>query len=398
MRQMIRGAGLVTLSNVLRVISQWFILWILAVSGGPEAAGGYVLALALTAPIFAILEGELRLQIVGSAESLQNSTQFLWIRLASTGLAASISIMALMAVGVPLYQLILPLVVVRAADSISDIPLAFLQSRRRFGVYASIYAVNSLATVALSSILAFIYRDAMWILWGSATGSIGALLFALLSLDWASTSSINAALVFRRMLSLGLSTGLGSFLVYMPVYFLSARGSQETVGVYGVLAQYITFANVILVGAHHGFLPWLTKAREQGGSAVKKQQSQARKLMLTISITVALSVAALAPFATPLIYGEEFATPYLAVLPLGISIIAISLTYLGEAILIVLTQYGKQFYGALAGVTTVTILASLIPTATLASATTLAAMGYCARAITTQSIAHRQWRHRGAHL
>lgn len=306
--------------------------------------------------------------------------------------ASAVGLLTLLALDVPLTLVAIPLMLMRSADSLLDVTLAHFQARSRFRTYFTAHLVNSILTVVLI-LASFILSDS-WtlILWASAIASITTSLIVWQKMNITPQPGIQIGTVCRRMVPLGVSTGLGSVLVYIPVYMLSAFGSSDATGLYGVLAQVVTIANLALVGSHHGLLPRLAAARRQGIEALK----ESRRHVWIFSLSAALVLAALVAFATPpllpVVFGNEFAVSFPQVLPLALSILSLAMTYLGESTLVVLGEYGVQFAGAAVALCVSVVLALTLEGDTVLLATTVAAIGYASRAIVTQMVSQHHWK------
>lgn len=336
MLQLIKSSGLTLGSLVSRALSQWLLIWIFARYGGAEEVGSYAKALAVATPMFMLAEGGLRLVIV-SSPCLPAFTSALNARRAASGLAVVASVGAGLLVDVPLFWVMLPLALIKYFDSVGDISLAYMQANRKFGLSALGGILNGGATVSLAWIAVTLSGTEL-LLWASAIGSCAsALVCRLIKL---ADTGVGELPPISRLVSLGVSSGVNSLVVYLPIFYLTRFSDTSTVGVYAALAQALTVTSIVLSGVQQGCLPWLRKRRTAGVGQVQLRTVA----LLLVSVGVALGVltfVALPPLM-PFVYGSEFSVARRDVAPFALACVAMASFTFTSSVLMMSGEYGVQ--------------------------------------------------------
>lgn len=398
MRSLLGGSLSVLLSTASRAAAQFLLLWLIARTGGPHNVGSYATALAVSTPLFVVSEGGLRSIVVSRpmAPSFHHAIRF---RITSVIVAALASLSLASLLGIPLIEIALPLTALKTADAILDVPVAFLLRLGENFKAATFGIANSVLTVSFAGVATLIGDSPGELLWSSFAGSAVSLLLATGTFVLLSQKKGGEGLPsLLERASLGCAAGMSSLIVYTPVLYMSHFASETSVGVYAAAAQGVTIANLILSSLQQGALPWLapkySSPASARDSARSSQWTAAAKLMIGAGAIMGLLLALCLPMFVRLIYGEQFAISTFDAIPIGLSVLFLSLGYVSGAGLLLAGKYFHQFF------TSAAVLAGLAlgswvlaPTASILVGTLLACLGYALRA----ALGWAAWQHAQTH-
>lgn len=241
-------------ANLLFAACQWGILVVLAKVGSQELVGLFVLAMALTAPVFVCTSLKLReIQATDTGGQFEFS-HYLGLRLLST-------LLALLVVGVIVWaggyrtrvlQAVLLVAFAKGVESVSDVIYGLLQQHERMDRVARSRTAHGLATLVGVGGGALVTGDVL----GAATGLLAARLLVLFACDlplacWVvgpgGRSRLRPQFSFGslgRLSWLGLplagTTLLISLETNIPHYFITAQLGMAQLGLFGAIAALIT--------------------------------------------------------------------------------------------------------------------------------------------------------------
>lgn len=365
------------------------ILWGFARLSGAEGAGQFAYALAVSFPVFILAELGLR----NVLQTLHDSPPFrAYLALRTAGVVLAVGAIAAAAVlidGFPPSAVLIPLLGMRAADSLLDICYGCLQSVGRVGAVARWMWINNLLTVVAVAIPLALGLPAEASIWGSFAASlvvaVPVMIWCLRSIDPARWRPNRRDT--RRILTagshLGVSQGISSAMTYLPTIYLAAASSASVVGVFAVTQYVVTFANLFLSSIQQTQLRSLRAGFASGGLGRLKGLSL-RIGMREMLLSFAMAVVALAAFPPllPLIFGEEFVVSRLEFLPIALTVVALSADYATSAPQLVLNRYSSRAGVAVVGlVATLAVAAATIQDASLTSAGYVVLAGVSARAL-----------------
>ncbi len=245
-------------ANLAYAACQWGILVVLAKAGSKELVGLFVLAMALTAPVFVCASLKLR-EIQATDRTGQfRFGDYLGLRLLSTVLA--LGGVAVIGWGTGYRQAALLAVlligVAKGIESISDVIYGLLQQHERMDRVAHSRAAHGLATLAGVGFGVQVTGDVV----GATGGLVLARLLVLVACDlplacWIVGSGQLARLrpnfslqPLRRLSLLGLplagTTLLTSLEINIPHYFVATSLSVADLGVFGAIAALITAGGI----------------------------------------------------------------------------------------------------------------------------------------------------------
>ena len=290
-------------ANLAYAACQWGILVVLAKVGSPELVGLFVLAMALTAPVFVCASLKLR-EIQATDQSGQfRFGDYLGMRLLSTTLA--LGVVAAIGWGAGYRQSALLAVLLmglaKAVESISDVIYGLLQQHERMDRVAHSRAAHGLATLAGVGFGVLATGDVV----GAAGGLALARLLVLIGCDlplacWILGSGqlsrlrpIFALEPLRRMSLLGLplagTTLLTSLEINIPHYFVATSLGVSDLGVFGAIAALITAGGIFTRATNQVASPRLATMFHSGDIAGFR-----RLLCRMLAVYLALGIAGVA--------------------------------------------------------------------------------------------------------
>lgn len=396
---MMRSSLLLLTGYAGKSATTFLILWGFARLSGAEGAGEFAFAMAVSFPVFILLELGLR----NVLQTLHDSPPFrayLLLRLAGVAIAvAGIAAAAAVVDGFPALPVLVPLLGMRAADSVLDICYGCLQADGRFGAVAGWMWVNNLLTVVAVAVPIALGLSAPVSIWGSFAASAVVLMpvmvWCLRSVD--PTPWRPSVADTRRILSaggrLGASLGLSSAMTYLPTVYLAASASAAVVGVFAVTQYVVTFANLFLSSIQQAQLRGLRAALASGGTERLRALSLrigGRELLVGLGVAV-LAVAAFPPLLS-VVFGDEFVITRLEFLPIALTVVALSADYATSAPQLVLNRYSSRVGVAVVGLAAALVVAgATLQDATITTAGYVVLAGVAARALTGFVLLRRVW-------
>jgi O-antigen/teichoic acid export membrane protein len=244
-------------SNTVYALSQWGMLCVLARAGDPRSVGLYSLGLAVSAPVFMLLNLHLRGAQTTDSRGEYLTSDYLTLRLLTSALA--LLVVVLLAIGAypgePL-AVLLWLGVAKALESFSDILYGAMQARERLDLVGrSLLWRGPLSLLGLT--VGFVATDSVaWAAAGVALAN-GVILFlhdvptlrgGLRVLDFWRLHVPALIRLTRLTLPLGMVMGLISLGANIPRYFIEAELGQTALGIFSALS-YLTVAGYLVVNA-----------------------------------------------------------------------------------------------------------------------------------------------------
>ena len=261
----IRQVRVLFRGRVLCVFSQWVVLALIARFGGSEESGKYVLALATTAPIFMLLD--LNLRVIRSTDHQHNEqfVTYVALRFICLVIACLLSVALACFLFSEKLAVFIAVIIFRVGDSVSN--LAFggyqrMQVSDRIGQSQTWKGLISLLAIgfvvplthgnAIPAAIVMACISAAWGLfvdlprsWGvnepGLSLSLGIFWESLT--DWSSLSR-----VVRRSLPLGVDAFATSLALNVPRYSIEYYFGTSALGVFGVLSQ-LAFSVQLLIGS-----------------------------------------------------------------------------------------------------------------------------------------------------
>lgn len=386
---MMRSSLLLLSGYAGKSATSFLILWGFARLTGAEGAGEFAFAMAVSFPVFILLELGLR----NVLQTLQGSPPFrAYLLLRAAGVAVAVGGLAVAAVlvdGFPPSAVLVPLLGMRAADSLLDICYGCLQADGRIGSVARWMWINNLLTVVAVAVPIAAGLAAEVSIWGSFAASavilVPVALRCLRTIDptpWRPNRP-DARRILGAGTHLGVSQGLSSAMTYLPTVYLAASASPSVVGVFAVTQYVVTFGNLFLSSIQQTQLRGLRHALAEGGRTRLRSLS-VRIGVREVGVGLGLAVVAFAAFppVLPLVFGDEFQIGYLEFLPIALTVVALSADYAASAPQLVLNRYLSRVGVALAGLVAALVVAgATFEDASLMSAGYVVLAGVLTRAV-----------------
>lgn len=317
--------------NTLNALCQWGTLAVLARLGTTEVVGTYALALAITTPIFMLLNLQLRsIQVADAAGRFSFGT--IWrIRATTTTLAIIIvgSYAALSNHDSSLTYTLILLSFSKASQALSDCIHGRIQRRERLDWIARSVAVRGMLSFAFMSI-AFYVTESLPI---SAATLAAANILALLVFDFPALDRLDQtghprrsfipaplrlpfvsselAPLLRSALPLGGTMMLVSLNSLMPRYFIEAELGRAPLGVFSALTQLIAAGNLVVSAAAQSASPRLATLAHLGN--VRSFYQLLKRLYLLVGAIAAAGLLLsllFGPTIVSILLGPEYANEH----------------------------------------------------------------------------------------
>jgi O-antigen/teichoic acid export membrane protein len=256
-----RNAQWLLLGNGVYAGGYWLQYMILARAGGPSAVGSYAYAVAMAAPAVGFASLHLRVLLASDAAGRYAVREYLALR----GMAIAIAMLAVLLAGwatneaSALLSVLIPVCIMRTAESLSDIFYGIWQLHERMAVIGWSLAINGVSSAALMAAALALRTGVPGAAAGAALGSGIAFAFVYRrtladKAGWPDGSR-PVRLAWHRLLRLtGQAAPLGiiSFLTALqssvPRYFIRASADEVALGLFAAAYQ-LPVAGGILVGA-----------------------------------------------------------------------------------------------------------------------------------------------------
>jgi O-antigen/teichoic acid export membrane protein len=191
----------------------------------------------------------------------------------------------------------------------------------------------------------------------------------------------------RRILEAGFPAGAAfaavTLLTYLPVYVLGLSAGTDAVGVFSLLAYFITFANLFYNSVQQSTLHKYVARYATGGAAAVTEY--ARRLAPPLFLAGLASGVFVYLFAGPILhglYGPEFALSASDVLPIALTLVVLPGCYVAGPTLMTANRYGVQLgINVTSLAIAVTAALAMLPGFDVASAGQLLLIGTACRAV-----------------
>lgn len=264
--------------NVVYAACQWGILVVLAKLGTPEMVGQFALGLAITAPVMMFSMLQLRGVQATDAKREYQFGDYLALRLITTALALAV-IAGIVAVSGYKRETALVILIVGAmkgVDALSDVYYGLWQQNERMDGIAQALMLNGvLSTAALTAIMAATHNIVLATL-GTATGSVGALVFTLaknrrlaLAAGPAARPNWNTWLLWR-LTRLALPLGVVMLLISLnsniPRYFIQHYLGEAQLGIFAAIGYIMVAGSTVVAALGQSASPRLARHFAEGQS------------------------------------------------------------------------------------------------------------------------------------
>jgi O-antigen/teichoic acid export membrane protein len=253
--------------------SQFVILLLISRTTSPTIVGQYAFALALSAPVFLLLDLKLRIVQVTDAAGKNRAGDFFGLRFVTTGIA--LAVVALMAAVFPFDRgvaaLLLAVAAYKAAESINDIYYGAMQRLHHLPMIARSQVLRACVTVA---IVGTVLLSTQRVVLAIASSALAMGLLAWLTARRVRTLDVDTAprfrgadvmwLLVRTALPAGLSVCIGSMFSNVPKYFVRGSLGDAQLGVFAVLGYGLVVTALVAQGIAEAVLPRLADFHAAG--------------------------------------------------------------------------------------------------------------------------------------
>ena len=310
--------------NIFHAFSQWAVITLISAFGGNSAAGTYVSALAMTAPVFMFFDLNLRVMRSTDHEFDEKFASYIGLRFYALVCAIVLSTLICFIFYPVRIGIIIPILAYRVGESISNLAYGGLQRQQSSHLIGGSLTMKGLAALVLLSILVPLTSgNPIVAACGMAVVSITWGIFRDLPLSWKINSPetpfskqvvldgvrdiSSCTRIAKRAFPLGFDAGISSIAMNAPKYSIEYYLGTDILGVYGILAQ-LAFAIQKLIGA----------IGHTGVSLLSKQQSQNNRVafwrlfnrLLGSSIVVGLLAVLGGTFVIPFVMNKCLGPEY----------------------------------------------------------------------------------------
>lgn len=371
-----------------KATTQLLLLLAFARAGGAEEAGQFALAVAVCTPVFILSELGLR-NVYQTLSDAPPFRSFFLIRVCTAVVAAGVvAVAAWVFSGFPPTAILVPLLAMRAADSILDICYGALQAGGRVGAAAMWMWVNTCTSlVAIIAPLVLGLHPVVSIA-GSAACSVLTLAALAPTLvkgpeTWIAPKA-DAKRVLRAGSVLGAATGADALLLYLPTFYLALVADAEAIGIFAVCQYVITLANLCFSAAAQTYLSTMRDTMASGGlRALRPQSLRLARAALALGLGIAVASVMLLPVLAPVVFGNEFDVTWAQALPVSVAVVVLAVEWSTTVVQLVLNNYGARLLGQLVGLACAGVAIAAVsehPSVTAAGCVLLA--GLTGRAVT----------------
>mgnify|MGYP002619503111 CR=1 FL=1 len=298
--------------TLVNAAAQWGVLVTLAKLGSSDAVGQYTLALAITAPLIAFTNLNLR-HVVASdvADTLEFGT-YLSTRLATSAVAilATLVIVKLIAAyPSPTNWVILVIAAAKTIEAVSDLIYGLLQRYERLD-----YVARSMALAGPLALLAI--AGGLWLTDNLVVGVIGLAslwLCRMIVFDIPTAARFAAVRVqfrgqailrlVRRTLPLGAGKALVSLEATVPHYFVAYYVGLEHLGYFAAFTYLLQPGIVAMNSISHAIIPRFAAAYQNGEQAAARTLLMRALLISVPAVTITLTfVCTFSDTLLPLVY------------------------------------------------------------------------------------------------
>ncbi|MDX1979809.1 MAG: oligosaccharide flippase family protein [Bryobacteraceae bacterium] len=259
--------------NVSYAAAQWLTVVALARIGDAQMVGAYSLALAISSPVFLLVNLHLRTMQATDTGRHYRLESYLGLRLITLTLAlATMAAVAFLAPFAQLTRLVLiPVALTRAAESVSDILYGHHQRSEKMDLTGKSMFVRSAGSLAVLGLFLYAGSGLLGAALASFAVSCGVTVYDLLRFRmehgaFPAPDFRTGALrpLVTTSLSLAVIMAVASFNANAPRLFLAKWQSESEVGVFSALALLVVSANVLVLALGQAAAPAMSRAYAAG--------------------------------------------------------------------------------------------------------------------------------------
>lgn len=336
------SAHLVTIRGS-RVAVQLAIMALTARYFGAEDAGEFALALAMTAPVFVILDLGLRTLYLSRVPH-PPYTQLLRVRLAATLCALLVS-GALVLVRPTIAPVIVAVAVAKAADLFMELSIGPLQLAGRL-LRGTALTVGTGVVVLVVYVVSFPrgFHEALAtaLVVGAAALSVGSLVLGAAAAGVAEKAARRrpASGLVRDGLALGFGNGIVSLSSSVPQLALAGAFSTVVSGRYAVMLYVVVAGEMLLNAVSQSVLPSVTQRRTtEGADGLAAWADRWMRRGTIFALPAAAAAVGLAWVTVPLIMGDVYRFTIVETVLLATMLTLLPALFIGSVALQALNEY-----------------------------------------------------------
>lgn len=374
-------------ANIARYLSQFVLLLLILRTQSPQAAGLFVLAMAIATPMFSLADLGLK-SIFLTHKREYGIPAYLLLLAASTSFAFVTVSGVTSAFGwVPA-----GLIMLVALNKLTECFLFFwggpLQARGQTHRTLRIYVLNAIATIGFAGTALVVFDDLLLALSGSLLSSVLCVWLMGRGADLTSGGDrpilARAGYIARAGFPMGMSFAVIALVSTVPQYGLAASDGPSAAARFAIAIYAVVAIEVFM---HPVSQAWLTTAVDQRSagnrSLARFTAATIRKWTMVLAVC-AVAIAAASYVLYPLVFGEPYALSIPETVAIAVAIALLPFEYIGIYGLSVVNRYATNIAVSVAAVIVcLGASAVLIPRfgvtgALLAFGSAIAARGLCA--------------------
>ena len=397
MTPVMSAAGVLTVANVIRAASQWFLLALVLWLDSPAQGAAVAYALALTAPVFVFFEFGLRAVYLTRREGLEFRT-YLAARVGCVAVGLALVFALSGAQRYAAAGIVLLVGLSKVFDSVADICFGVLQRVQRPVLILVFMAVRGVAACGAGGV-AYLLTSSVYALLGVSAAVSVVVGIACVQVarhcDRSTPPDLRHGPAGRRPvlrgvrqviwsgLPLGVAMLLATLVVTMPQYLLAAHATPLELALFAALLYVLTASELVLNGLSQAMLPTLSSVeRRRGSGAMKRIAGRTMVVFLLGYLALAAVGLAAGPAVLPAVYGSAYAVDRAFLVPVLVAVAIGPVTFLSAAVVNVLNAYWVSLAAnAAAAVAVLAFGLALVPAYGLVGAGWSLAAGAVTRAL-----------------
>jgi O-antigen/teichoic acid export membrane protein len=256
--------------NIIYAACQWGMLSVLAKLGSPEMVGLFALGIAVTQPVAAFTNLQLRGIFCSDASNQYFFGDYLSVRI----IGVVVAFVAVVCIAFYSYDEWVTIMSISAmslaigAQSIADIYYAFYQKYERLDFVSKSMVLKGFISLFAVIVAAIIFDNVFWIIFALAFSRITIVFFFDIPLSRTLGCSGQRKLRFsfdkiKTILWIGLPMGVNmmvlSWSINIPRYYVEAHCGEYALGIFSALAYVMVAGNMLTNALSQSVLPRLAK-------------------------------------------------------------------------------------------------------------------------------------------
>lgn len=353
--------------------SQWVTLIVMAklepAGGAGTITGQYLIALAVTTPLFMLTNCNLRLFITTDANTGYTDTQYLRARLYSSALASFLSIAALYTLtrlsewNTSLLLVAGLVTCIKFFENICDVIYGMYQRRETLIHLRNSFGLRGLVYIGASTLTYLLDKNLYFLLLTILVGTVMVVIFfdmIIIDIDIGervdNQTIINIA---GDTYLLGLAGAVVALNIAIPRLWVENKLGLQVAGIFGTLLYVTRGGHFLLSSVAIVFLPKLSKFRKNGE---RKKFFQLHYLMLTIILMTGLCLLVFVYFfgsdIITIMFSPDYAKEHETLFYLCVAFVFTALTFYLQNSLTIMRSFAAQIKF---GLTTTSLLIVLTP-------------------------------------